>query len=125
MSQRYIRPVPSTAVSNAPHMEIAADRRSSRRYTISLPVRIQTLKDHHVTDAGTGEVVNMSSRGIAITIDESLNVGTLVEVSIDWPVLLDGKIPVKLVVEAVVVRTDGCVVAVEIIRHEFRTKKRQ
>jgi|SRR5579871_1388830 len=125
MSEPFVKPVFSGAVSDVLCTEITGDRRSRRRYAISLPIQIHVPKRHHVASVGTGKVVNISSRGIAMTTDESLNVGTLVELFIDWPALLDGKIPVRLVVEAVVVRTDDCVMAVEIIRHEFRTKRKQ
>jgi hypothetical protein len=40
----------------------------------------------------------MSTRGILFVDDQNLNQGRKVEVVIDWPVKLDGEVPLKLIV---------------------------
>ena len=41
----------------------------------------------------------------------------------DWPVLLDGSCPLKLVVFGKVVRNDERITAIAADQHEFRTRK--
>lgn len=99
--------------------KISRDRRSRRRYPIHLPVHFKVIKNRLVTCAGTGKVINMSSGAIAFRSNETFHVGTLMQLSISWFVLLDDKIPIKLVAEGRVLRSDGQVAAVEIFRHDF------
>jgi len=119
---------PLTAHTRAAHSiavseMISGDRRSRRRYSIHLPLHFAVIGKRRFASAGTGNVLNLSSKGIAFTSDETFSRGTLMELSISWPIRLYGKTPIKLVVEGRVVRSDGQVTAVAILRHEFRTKR--
>ena len=113
----------SILVSEMLPTEISGDRRSRRRYSIHLPLHFAVIGKRRFASAGTGNVLNLSSKGIAFTSDETFSRGTLMELSISWPARLYGKTPIKLVVEGRVVRSDGQVTAVAILRHEFRTKR--
>jgi hypothetical protein len=55
------------------------------------------------------------------TADQTLTHGTRVEVEVDWPVKLDGKVPLKLVIQGSVVRLEKRSVALAFSRHRFRT----
>ena len=66
----------------------------------------------------------MSSSGIAFKSDESLSVGTNIELSISWPVLLDDTCPLKLFVKGRLVRKADDLMAIMIERVEFRTQRR-
>jgi hypothetical protein len=57
------------------------------------------------------------------TADRPLSVGKKLDLFVDWPVLLDGAVPLQLVASGVVVRTAGVVTAVLIKRYEFRTRR--
>src|SRR5262249_54015069 len=107
------------------YTEISGDRRSRRRFEMHLPMRIKVVAGNSLSDIGNGKVLNMSSTGIAFETDNLLYIGTIVELSITWPVLLHGNIPVNLIVQGIVIRTVGRMSAVEIIRHEFRTQGRR
>ena len=75
--------------------------------------------------AGTGRTVDMSSSDITFLIDDGVDVpkpGTRIEMEIHWPVLLRGIAPMKLLVFGRVTRSNGYGAAVEIQRHEFRTR---
>jgi len=104
-------------------MEIQSDRRIGHRYEISLPVRIKLIGKNPTTGLGSGNVLNISSRGIAFTSDSAFNVGVNVELSVSWPALLHGSTRVKLVIKGKVIRTDGQIRAVEMLRYEFHTQK--
>jgi hypothetical protein len=49
--------------------------------------------------------------------------GQTLDVSIEWPVLLDGGVQLQLVTSGVVVRSAGAVIALRIARPEFKTKR--
>ena len=77
-----------------------------------------------VTATGAGKVINMSSSGIAFTGETIFTPGTLMELSVGWPVLLQGEIAMKLVIKARVVWSERQVTALEILQHEFRTQRK-
>jgi len=97
------------------------ERRASTRFPLTLEARYATWGGPAV-QAGVGRTVDLSSSGLCFVADRSLATGQRVDVSIDWPVLLDGGVQLQLIVSGVVVRTKGTVTALEIQRHEFRTR---
>jgi hypothetical protein len=68
--------------------------------------------------------MNASSTGIAFTCDRYLPVDAAIEVSMSWPVALEGSCPLRLVVKGRVVRSDGATAACTIERSVFRTQAR-
>ena len=72
---------------------------------------------------GVGKTVNVSSSGMRFTTEHALSVGTPVEVTAEWPALIDGKCLMKLVIKGWVVRSDSNSAAVKIEHFEFRTRK--
>jgi hypothetical protein len=73
---------------------------------------------------GVGNTVDISSGGVAFETVAQLLPGTLVEISISWPVLLDDTCLMRLVVLGRVVRTRRQVVACTVDKYEFRTQAR-
>jgi PilZ domain len=73
-------------------------------------------------DKGEGKTINVSSCGILFTCQHQLAVGRRVRLCISWPVLLNDKVGLKLVVRGRVVRSEGGRAAIEIQQHEFRTQ---
>jgi hypothetical protein len=99
----------------------SVERRSSRRYELALNVRCKLIKPDEII---VGKTRDISSRGISFTIGEVLPTGTEVELSIDWPCLLQQTCLLQLRVRGNVVRwIRGCVV-VSIQQYEFCTRKR-
>ena len=82
------------------------------------------MRTTRVVAAGRGEIVDMSSKGIAFTSNENCNPGDLVKIAISWPALLDGVTHLKLVVEATVVRCDRPITAAVIRRQEFHIRRK-
>jgi hypothetical protein len=74
-------------------------------------------------ETGSGRTIDLSSSGLSFTADKPLETGQKLDVSIDWPALLDGGVKLQLIVSGVVVRTDGTTTALQIRRHEFRTRR--
>src|SRR6266536_3271302 len=102
--------------------EISDDRRVKRRYPINLPVQYKIMKNYLVTGTGTGSSLDLSSGGISFSSTEPLRVGSYLELSVSWPVLLNQSCPLKLVASGRVVRSDYNCTAIRLDRYEFRTQ---
>lgn len=71
---------------------LVGERRLKLRHPLELRVRFRfSSAGSHF--AGTGLAVNISSGGILVASKHQIIVGTLVELSIEWPSLLHGRIP--------------------------------
>jgi hypothetical protein len=103
--------------------QIAGDRRSDRRYDITLDLRWKLIRRRRVLDAGTGTTLDLSSSGILFETDRQLPAGLNIELFISWPVLLHNVSPLQLVVMGKIVRASGRRTAIRMIQHEFRTAK--
>ncbi len=98
------------------------ERRSKRRFRIEQEVRYRMLFGHRIAETGHGRTLNMSSSGVWITTDLPLSVGLPVELSMNWPALLNDVCPMKLMIYGCVVRSTETTAAVAIERYEFRTQ---
>ena len=90
-----------------------------RRFPFELGVRFRSLGGVYRV-AGVGRVSNMSSSGVLITYPHDVIPGTPLELSIEWPTRLDGRIPLQLIVIGTVARCGLFSFAVGIERHYFR-----
>lgn len=98
------------------------ERRGKRRFHIEQDVRYRLLYGHRIAETGTGRTINISSSGVWITTQAQLNAGLPVELSINWPALLNDVCPMKLMIYGCVVRSTEREAAVAIERYEFRTQ---
>ena len=57
--------------------------------------------------------------GVFLKTDKVLQVGESIQVLIDWPVALDQRCPLRLLIVGKVLRSNGAGTAVEIMRYEF------
>jgi hypothetical protein len=114
MADRLQEKAPSGSV-------VGVDRRQALRFPIHMQVRYRVIKDPLVF--GAGYSINISSAGILLSVDRPLSPHQALEVALDWPVYLNQTIPLQLVIEGAVVRSEpGCAV-VSIDRFEFRTAR--
>lgn len=98
-----------------------SDRRVHQRFPMSLNVEYKFLIGGHVECQGFCLTVNISSHGTLLRLPNNLPSLKSIDLSIKWPVLLRGTVPLKLVVRGRVVRNDGDSIAVKFLEHEFRT----
>jgi PilZ domain len=98
-----------------------ADQRLNRRYPIALEIEYKLLRKGRVERLGLGRTLNVSSGGVLFEANEPLPAGSSVELLMQWPFMLEGVCPLKLVILGSVVRSDGKGVAVRTKHHEFRT----
>jgi hypothetical protein len=66
--------------------------------------------------------LNISSGGVFLKTDHLLPVGKRIQVFIDWPVLLDQRCPLRLVMTGRVLRSDEAGAAVENRRYDFKIR---
>lgn len=100
---------------------LVGDRRSSLRFPLS-----RVLKHHGIGagngQAGCGETINMSSRGVLFKTKEPVRRGEWLELAISWPAELNSRVKLQLVARGPVVRIEEGHVALAIQQHEFRTQ---
>jgi hypothetical protein len=111
----------SMPAPGVPSIRGDVDRRSADRFPIEQDARYRVF-DKNKIEAGAGKTVNISSNGVLFTTERTLVPDEHIEVAINWPVQLDDKHPLKLVVIGRVVRSEGALAAIAIHRYEFRTQ---
>ena len=101
------------------------ERRKKLRIPMQRELRYKQLDDCRIIAQGRGETLNIGSGGIAFRTSDALPVGCYVEMSVSWPVLLDDRCRMQLVVIGRIIRgaADMRVCAVE--KWEFRTQARE
>ena len=102
---------------------LSEERRARPRYELHLPLQYQLLAGNGEL-AGSGRTRNLSSSGIAFEVEGELQIGAYVELAIQWPVALDGNVPLKLVVRGEVVWHAAGWAAIRTTRCEFRTQRK-
>ena len=100
------------------------DRRAKMRFPLQRELRYKLLEENDVIETGAGYTLDMGSSGVAFCADGDLTPGAFIELSISWPVLLDERCPMRLIVFGRVLRNCGRLSACTIDRYEFRTQSR-
>ena len=98
------------------------DRRKTPRYPLSAAARHQSVDGKNEAKY-PGELANMNSNSAYILSAERPKVGKRIKASIEWPVLLDGRVPLQFICSGVVSRVDDHGFAFRFHRHEFKTKR--
>jgi hypothetical protein len=75
-----------------------------------------------MTIFGTGRTDLMSSTELIFSADQRLEQGMKAEISIAWPVLLDGRVRLQLVIDGAIARSEAGRTAVEIWKYHYRTR---
>ena len=100
------------------------ERRAKKRFPVEQEVRYSATMGPQVRETGTGKTINISSSGVSFTAQNMLPIGTRVELSINWPVLLSDTCPMKLMIHGQVVRCSDQAAVIATERYEFRTRAR-
>jgi hypothetical protein len=102
-------------------MDQSRNRRRTSRFPFQQKVIYKVGTGKNVVQ-NAGETVNIGSRGVLFTSEQPLPLGTTVEIAIDWPVLLDDAVSLRLVINGLVVRSGPNETAVSTRRYVFRTR---
>ena len=100
----------------------AADRRSCVRYPLTLKLRYSVSNGRGPAATGAGRLIDLSNSGLRFVAPEFLEPGLKLDISIDWPILLDGRVQLQLIVTGVVVWSSATETALKIEQHDFRTR---
>src|SRR5215469_12973680 len=92
------------------------------QFPLVLPLKYRTISQKADAISGTGSTVSLSSTDIVFNADQPLVSGVQCEISIAWPVLLEGRIRLQLVLQSVITRSEGQFVMGRVARYEFRTQ---
>lgn len=100
------------------------ERRAALRFAIGQEV-VYKILDHRAatTESGTGKTLDISSGGVLFETTQQLRPGKRVELSVNWPALLNGGCPLKFVAFGRVVRAEATWAAMHIEQYEFRTRR--
>lgn len=99
------------------------ERRSKVRFPLELGVRYRSLA-RRCPGAGTGRVMNISRSGVLVSAEHEMSEGVRIELNIEWPSLLDGRVPLQVVTVGRVVRCEPSSFAVVLAQYQFRTTKK-
>jgi hypothetical protein len=105
-------------------MDLAADRRKKARFPVNRDLRYKVLEGDTIVSSGLGTTLDMASAGMAFLTEGHITAGSLIELSISWPVLLADSCPMRLIVFGRVVRSSGRKTACTVDKYEFRTQAR-
>ena len=95
------------------------------RYPITLPVRFHST-GRVKGPSGAGVTRDFSSHDMFVTVDrEKPSPGSRVKLIVEWPALLDGAVPLQFIALGQVVRRDAFGFAVRMLRHEYRTRRKE
>jgi hypothetical protein len=102
------------------------ERRARRRFITDQELRYKVLPgiySQRIAETGVGRALNISSSGLWFTAENAtLKPGTCVEISMNWPILLNLDCPLKIVICGRIVRANETGAAMAIKSYEFRTR---
>jgi len=117
-------PTPATVPNSGSVKAFPFEERLHQRYPLTLDVEYKVPGGNGVRLMGFGRTVNISSRGLLLDISDRLPNRCRIQVSINWPFLLGGSIPLKLLMYGNIVRVAGNTIAVRVTGHTFQTAGR-
>lgn len=101
------------------------ERRKKLRFPIKREVRYKLYDDGNVVAQGRGETTDLASGGIGFRISEALPLGSYLELSVSWPVLLEDTCRMQLTVFGRILRFGDGKYVCGIEKWEFRTAARE
>jgi len=107
--------------NNAVPAPATADRRTRSRFPLRLAVSYRRIGSP--VKWVSSESLNISSTGLLFTTNETVLPGQGIEAFIAWPVCLDNRVALKLVIKGCIVRNVGDQSAVCFERYEFKTSQ--
>ena len=103
-------------------LQIVQFPQRSSCYPLVLPLRYQARDQQEFYVDGEGETVAISGKDVVFVAEERLFPGLTVELNVDWPVVLDNTVPLRVRMTGTIERIDDIGVHVAIKTHEFQTR---
>ena len=92
------------------------------RYPLHLPLRFRAYRGPNLIKNGEGETLSMSSKEVLFWTDQEPEGGLVAELSVDWPVLLEGRTPLQLCIFGDILWCKGQHVLVRITDYELKLR---
>jgi hypothetical protein len=89
---------------------------------VQVDLRYKVFHNGFVVERGWGRTLEFGDGKVSFHADRSLVQGTDLQLSLDWPLRIDGVCPLRLVVFGQVVANNEEGSTLQIARHEFRTR---
>jgi hypothetical protein len=99
-----------------------ATRAAPRRYPIPLQLHYKATSELGPL-YGFSQIRAISSKYIVFAPGDGLKPGMVAEIAVAWPDLLDGRIPLQLMLEATITSSQDGVVEARIYAYDFRTRR--
>ena len=96
------------------------DSRRKARYPLRLKLTFSAVTPPICL--GDGETLQISSKELLFTTNESFDPGQSLQVSLDWPALLDNRIPLRLVVSGQILQSGDGQATMTIEKYQFRIR---
>jgi hypothetical protein len=97
------------------------ERRTHTRFKLDLEMSYSVLDGGRRGETGASRTIDLSSSGLRFEALQHLPVGLRLQIAIDWPVRLDGRVALQLIATGSVVRSSGTEAAVKLEWHTFKT----
>ena len=94
---------------------------SLKRFPVAMQLRYKAIS-RDMALFGVGRTSLMSSTELIFTSEHSMEPGMTAEISIAWPVLLDNRVRLQLILEGAIVRSEGRVAQVRIAKYYYKTR---
>ena len=95
------------------------ERRAHQRYAVGLDLRYKLSRDCTLLEEGCGKTRDFSTGGMFVCTDRALPEGLQIELSLNWPVQMNGTTFLRLNVEGRIVRTTDAGSAIKIEQSQF------
>src|ERR1039457_72496 len=105
------------------HFADSPDRRGTSRFPLREDIKYTVLHSRTQKTSGTGKTLNFGSRGILFTTDERLPLGSVVELSVNWPARAGGPCLLQFSPPGRVVRSEAKKAVVRLDRYEFKPRR--
>lgn len=102
---------------------VKTERRKAKRFPLAIELAYKTTKLREQPIAGRGLTLNISSSGVLFTSEHEIPLGARLEICIRWPVPLNENCSLNLIASGPVMRRAEGQLAIEIMHHEFRTRR--
>jgi hypothetical protein len=86
-----------------------------------LQLRYKAAANHRIVH-GFGQTRMISSQDIIFTSGHGLEPGMETQIALAWPFLLDGRVPLQLVLDTTITDTQDGVAEARILAYDFRTR---
>ena len=91
-------------------------------YPITLDLHYQVLSGGRPVETGSGRTTRFGSHRVVFIAEPALEVAARLQVSVAWPVLLDDRVKLQLIIEGRVLGVDGDRVTLGVVKYHFRTR---